>query len=270
VASGDRLPSIRELSRRYGMNHKVVRRVYRELEVEGFVTARPRSGIYVAGFGADNGVALDPVERWVAAFVAEAEGYGMGVTDLPPLFERLLAGRTLRCACVDSSEDDRFALCREVATRFGLDAVPVDADTGRLAARIDSADIVVTTPFHARDVRRCLAPGRPFVIAGMHPDWSRLVERHTGSAVLPIVCVDPVAGDRIRNGLGRSVADRVRVVSPEDIAEEVQAGMKALATECARERMGALPSPNDLTVPPYLAPAAVGMLARLVVDMTRA
>jgi GntR family transcriptional regulator len=269
VSPGDRLPSIRELSRRYGVNHKVVRRVYRELEGEGFVTAKPRSGIYVAEVEADDGPVLDPAGRWVAGFLAEAERYGMGATDLPLLFERFRAGRTLRCACVDSAEDDRFALCREVSTRFGLDAVPVDVDPGRIAAGIDAADIVVTTPFHVRDVRRHLPAGRPVVVAGMHPDWSRLVEGHAGSAMLPIVCVDPTTGDRIRTGLGRTLADRVRVVSPERFADEVGSGTKALATECARERMGTMPSRGDLTVPPYLAPATAGRLARLVVGMTR-
>jgi len=269
VVPGDRLPSIRELSRRYGMNHKVVRRVYREIEVEGFVTARPRSGIYVAEVEPEQWPALDSAGRWVAAIVTEAERYGMGAA-LPPLFERLLGGRRFRCACVDSAEDDRFALCREVSTRFGLDAVPVDAAPGRLAAGIASADIVVTTPFHALDVRRHLPTGRPFVVACMHPDWSRLVEEHTESTLLPIVCVDPTTGERIRNGLRRSRAERVRVVTPEWFSELAETGTKALATECARDRMGALPTQNNLAVPPYLAPAAVGTVARHVVDITMA
>ncbi len=47
LAAGDRLPSKRELARRLGVALVTVESAYGQLEAEGYVTSRPRSGFYV-------------------------------------------------------------------------------------------------------------------------------------------------------------------------------------------------------------------------------
>jgi len=48
---GDRVPSVRELSRQLVVNPNTVARAYRELELAGTVTKRRTAGTYVSGAG---------------------------------------------------------------------------------------------------------------------------------------------------------------------------------------------------------------------------
>ena len=48
LASGDRLPSARELGAEFDIDHRVVLAAYRELASEGLIELRQRGGIYVA------------------------------------------------------------------------------------------------------------------------------------------------------------------------------------------------------------------------------
>jgi hypothetical protein len=80
----------------------------------------------------------------------------------------------LRCACIESTEEERFALCHEIAERFGLEAVPIDA--AELAGRkLEGADLVVTALFHADAALTALAPGQPLVVNQLHPGFLEAV-----------------------------------------------------------------------------------------------
>jgi GntR family transcriptional regulator len=47
LGMGDKLPSIRELSAQLGINPNTTAKVYRELEIRGFIESRAGSGCYV-------------------------------------------------------------------------------------------------------------------------------------------------------------------------------------------------------------------------------
>src|ERR1700679_2305254 len=47
LPAGERLPSIRELARRFGLHANTVSAGYRQLEAEGWVAPRKGSGVYV-------------------------------------------------------------------------------------------------------------------------------------------------------------------------------------------------------------------------------
>ncbi len=272
LGAGDRLPSIRELARRTGLNHKVVRRVYRSLEEGGFVEVRDRSGIYVSG--ADEGAdGLDPAQAWIAGVVADSVGRGVNAAELPRLLGRSVGARRLRCACMESTEDDRFALCREVGERFGLETVPMSPGDGASAADLRDADVVVTTPFHAAEVRLSLDPGQSLVIACLHPEWRRAVKRdrrgdHDGEPVR-LLCVERAAGERLRHSFGPEIAQGVRVVTVDGAAEADGAGLRSggVATLAAWSRLGGGNPPEGLRVPPYLSPHTIRRLAEVVVRL---
>jgi hypothetical protein len=97
----------------------------------------------------------------------------------------------------------------------------------------------VTTPFHAEEVRKALAPTQPLVIVGVHPAWWQTAADHSGVGTLPLLCVDRSAGERIRHGLGPDLAQRVRVVALDSLNGEGSDGASAtcLATLAARARM---------------------------------
>lgn len=52
--TGDRVPSVRELSREYGVSATTAVEAYRLLEEQGFLEARPQSGFYVKSRGSDS------------------------------------------------------------------------------------------------------------------------------------------------------------------------------------------------------------------------
>ena len=273
LGEGDRLPSIRELARRTGLNHKVVRRVYRSLEDGGSVEVRDRSGIYVTGSdGAPDG--LDPMQAWVAEIVAESVRLGVGAPELPRLLERSVGARRLRCACVESTEDDRFALCREVGGRFGLETLPVPTDGGPMRADLRDADLVVTTPFHAEEVRRALGPAQPLVVACLHPRWWQAVEPRADGEPVRLLCVERAAGERLRHSFGPDVARRLQVVTVGGAAGDGDGsgGRSAagVATLAAWSRIGRGDPPASLRVPPYLSSRTASRLAKLVVRLNGA
>jgi GntR family transcriptional regulator len=68
LAPGDRLPSIRELSRRFDLHANTVSAGYQQLETEGWVQSRRGSGVYVRGTrpAAAQLTPADALERLVA------------------------------------------------------------------------------------------------------------------------------------------------------------------------------------------------------------
>jgi len=67
LAPGERLPSIRELARRFNIHANTVSAGYRQLEVEGWVASRKGSGVYVrATRPAVRAASVDVLDRVVA------------------------------------------------------------------------------------------------------------------------------------------------------------------------------------------------------------
>jgi DNA-binding transcriptional regulator YhcF (GntR family) len=268
---GDRLPSIRDVARWTGMNHKTIRRVYQSLERAGLVEVRDRSGIYVAGTPSPLNGGGDEMEEWVGRLLVEAADRGLRAGELPRLLLRWSASRPLRCACVESAEDDRVALAREVRDRFGLEAVPVSVRTRDLAAAIADADLVVTTPFHAEEVRSALAPGQPLVVADLHAGVREALQAEVGEREAAILCVDPVSGRRLLQALDPGPAPRGRVVALDDRSGNGQPLPEVrIATYAAWERLGGSGVPGPVLAPPLLSPRAALEIARLLVRLNRA
>jgi DNA-binding transcriptional regulator YhcF (GntR family) len=267
LSRGDRLPSIRELSRRTHLNHKVVRRVYRSLERCGLIEVRDRSGSYVAPTEPTASSAAGPMGLWIANVLDDAIHRGIPAGDLGSLFERSVNAKGLRFVCVEATEDDRYVLCRELMERFGLESVAANADPVTLERALRDADVVVTTPFHVDEVREHLSPGQPLVVVELHPAWRQAVEDHSREEPLLLLCLDRSAGDRIRDGLGPSLAERLRVETVEAYLDGPSVREPCLATAAAAARLPADAAPAGLTVLPYLSPRAARQVAHLVVGL---
>jgi DNA-binding transcriptional regulator YhcF (GntR family) len=268
---GERLPSIREVARWTGLNHKTIRRVYQSLERAGLVEVRDRSGIYVAETPSPLNGGGDEMEEWVGRLLVEAADRGLRAGELPRLLLRWSASRPLRCACVESAEDDRVALAREVRDRFGLEAVPVSVRTRDLAAAIADADLVVTTPFHAEEVRSALAPDQPLVVADLHAGVREALQTEVGEGEAVILCVDSVSGRRLLQALDPGPAPRARVVALDDRSGNGQPLPEVrIATLAAWERLGGAGVPGPVLAPPLLSPRAALEIARLLVRLNRA
>jgi DNA-binding transcriptional regulator YhcF (GntR family) len=117
IHPGDRLPSYRELSEGWGIDHRAVARAYAEREQDGLVEVRGRSGVYLAPQENIAGEMLPETARWVAEDVlTEVWSRRIKIPELPEFIRRCTSSVKVRTACIESTEDHRQLLCTELRT----------------------------------------------------------------------------------------------------------------------------------------------------------
>jgi DNA-binding transcriptional regulator YhcF (GntR family) len=269
TAPGDRLPGIREVARRTGLNHKTVRRAYRRLEQERLIEVRDRSGIYVAAPESTVADPADGTDAWIAGLLAAASDRGITLAQIPALLHERTR-RTLRCACVDSARDDRIALGREVRERFGLEPLPLSPSAAELSQQLAEADLIVTTPFHAEQVRRLLAPGRPLVVAGLTPSAGEMLANVAARGPCTLVCLDRSSGERLLHSIAPELAERVTVVQTDDALPRNELGRDAtLLTPAAWEMLPPERRAGNLLPVGYLSRETAKVMAGVIVALNR-
>lgn len=155
LANGDRLPSVREVSAETKVSPRVVLAAYQRLEAEGIVVVHERSGIFVAP--KRKRAELGRPDLIVDSF-AEAFRHGIAPVDLPDLMRRCLSPLRRRAIVVECNHDQLFSIAGELRHDFGMEALTMDMDALRPledhALELRSADVLITTAFHAADVQR--------------------------------------------------------------------------------------------------------------------
>lgn len=287
---GDRLPSIRTLWREMGVDHRVVAQAYRTLEAEGLVEVRGRSGVYLAPQDQFGGELLAETARWLAGVLVEAWKRRLTIADVPELIRRCTQTRTLRCACVESNEDQMTAYTAELQEQFGLDPYPVrisplplprpdrSVEFHWVEDELRKCDLVVTTSYHARLVRKAAENvGIPAVVLTVNPDVVETIQKRLREGPLTVVAVEPSFGDRMRAMYADETPERVRVVLTGD-----REGMRALdpdepvlLTRAARQALGPdddLPTllPHSPTFSPHTARELLGVIIRLNLEAAAA
>jgi DNA-binding transcriptional regulator YhcF (GntR family) len=245
LRTGDRLPGVREAARALGVSTWAAARAYRELEEEGVVQRRARSGVYLAAL--DELPAPPPGEtaRWLCDVLSQARQHLVRLPLLPDLIRRHTGAVALSCACVESDLDSRTALCAQMGRPFGLAPRPVAAgavpsgDPGGVPDALRGADVWVTTPLHAPRLRAAArAWGKPLVVAALDAGVVAAVERRLeGGRGLTLACADPRFGERARALFG----ERLRVVvvaGGASAARELDPSEPLLLTTAARRRLG--------------------------------
>jgi len=181
LAPGERLPSTRELARRFNIHANTASAAYKQLEQEGWLEFRPGSGVYVrakrpaaprlpelaAGF------ALDAL---IGELIAKARKLGV-----PELLvrERLRRWLTLtppaRWLVIAPDPELRSILIHEMRQVLTL---PIDGCAPEECAqpgRVDGS-ILVTVPSRAEQVRRLLPVGSALTVLRVHPVSEELLE----------------------------------------------------------------------------------------------
>lgn len=273
---GDRLPGVRDVARDTGANPRTVAKAYRQLEGEGLVEMRERSGVYVAQQDHWGGKLLEETGRWLGGILLEAWKRNIRIQDLADLIRRCTREAQIRAACVAENEDDRRAICEELTENFGIQsmavpiaALPADADPAALPPELRAADLVVTTPLHAGAVRAAAdALGKLLVMVSLHPDLVDAIERHLRKGHLTVVCADPAFGDQVRILQGGERQNQIRVIlaADRDRVAQLDPAEPVLLTRAAQER---LPKEIVLTplVPftPFISPDSARRIAELMV-----
>ncbi|HEX8696143.1 MAG TPA: winged helix-turn-helix domain-containing protein [Longimicrobium sp.] len=286
---GDRLPSIRTLWREMGVDHRVVAQAYRTLEAEGLVEVRGRSGVYLAPQDQFGGELLAETARWLAGVLVEAWKRRMTISELPDLIRRCTVSVRLRCGCVESNLDQMTAYTTELEEQFGLEPVPIyispyplprpdrSVEFHGVEEQIRNVDLVVTTSYHARLVRKAAENvGIPAVVLTVNPEVVETIQRHLRERPLTVVAQEPVFGERMRAMYAEDAPDRIRLVVAEDRAAlgALDPDEPVLLTRAARERLGdevQLPVllPHSPTFSPHTARELLGVIIRLNVEASR-
>lgn len=248
LAPGDKLPSARDVAREFGVDRRVVLAAYRWLEREGVIELRERSGIYFAPAAA--GRAGDAARRadWMVDALVAGLAQGTPVPAAAGALRRGVGTVRLRAACVECNDDQVAALCAELRDAYGLDAggVLVDprradallAGAPRAAAR--AADLLVTTPFHAGEVKLLAERlGKPWLVAVPRADVFAALARQLAAGPAYAVVADPRFAHKLALILGSTAGARgfrALVAGRDDVAA-LPAGAPVYVTRLARERL---------------------------------
>jgi PAS domain S-box-containing protein len=265
---GDRLPSIREVARHTSQDHRYVSAAYRRLAGEGVVDIRTRHGV-VVGAGAPAAEPLsNETAEWLAGVIGDAAAMQVKAPQLPDLVKRWTGSATVRCLCVDGTEDDLVALTTELQGQWGFRTERLVADEtlrrDTLVRALRETDVVVTTPFHVALLDGpAKAAGVPVVVLQANPDTVRAAEERLRQGPLTAVVLDPRYGERLRCMAGGEklnvvLADDEAAVAALDLAEPV------LMTRAAHGRVR---RPLRLLAPlsPAFSPARARDLATVLI-----
>ncbi|HVS02202.1 MAG TPA: GntR family transcriptional regulator [Thermoanaerobaculia bacterium] len=158
---GDRLPSIRETRRDWGLNQLTVQQAYRRLAAVGLVESRPRSGYYVAGGGALERLSrhryeLANLHRSVAEVIrGHCDLSLLGVLRYLAQLEEIERTREPEVAFVECTATQAAAHAAEIARRLGIPVLPLT--TAQIAGRRERLPSAVrrllTSAFHLDELR---------------------------------------------------------------------------------------------------------------------
>ena len=135
----ERLPSTRELARRYDIHANTVSSAYRELAKRGWVEFRKGSGVYVRsrdGEPLEDGAALDQL---IARFFRNLRAEGYSLADIQSGIQRALSTqRPDHFLLLESDPDLRDILVAEIAsvTKVKVKSVGPDDVDGALAGAV--------------------------------------------------------------------------------------------------------------------------------------
>ncbi|MDQ3309221.1 MAG: GntR family transcriptional regulator [Gemmatimonadota bacterium] len=266
LRAGDRLPTVRDLSRELDVDHRAVAQAYHRLETEGLVEVRGRTGVYVAKQERLGGELPSETARWLAGVLSEARQRRITIPNFPDFVKRCTAQSAVRCACIESTLDQMTTLVSELADEFGMQPSPVFVDslpTGNsthtihaeaLPEELLQADLLVTTVFHAEIATRIArALRKPIVVATVNPELGAVIGRRLRQGPLTAIVVDPAYGERLRSiyDTADDESEPIRIVLADDAPAIARLDRfeSVLVTRAARQRLADLDIP--LLLPRY-------------------
>lgn len=280
--TGDRLPGVREVADEMGVGVRAVVRAYRELEREGLVEIRSRSGVYVAPQERLDGQVLEETASWLADVLVEAVKRRVPVPRLPEFVRRCTATIRPRCVLLESTEDHLAVLAHELEEELGFEVQALDfrriGGSGRsgsmqrpeIPGAMADAHLLVTTTYHAASARAVAESlGKPLVVVTVHPTVAATLDRRLRADVLTVVCVDPDFGDRVKAVYGGQYADRVRVITVDqrEALRSLDPEEPVMLTLAARRRLGEAPPRTLLPHSPSISPESARELTTLLIRM---
>jgi DNA-binding transcriptional regulator YhcF (GntR family) len=237
---GDRLPSLRRAAADVHADPRLVLAAYRQLAVEGLVTVRPRSGVFVQAAAPPGDSRLPEVASLVVDVFLRGLARGIVPTELRRQARACLDTVRTRAACLECNDDQIHALCRQVQEDYGFDATGVDVDAleggDPLPTRAATCDVILTTAFHAARARRLgRRLKRPVIVATLDAHFVTEVRQMLERGRVWWICTDPrFAAKVLRMFPGAAVEAFVLGRGPLDV---IPADAAVYATRHAAERL---------------------------------
>jgi GntR family transcriptional regulator len=156
LKAGEKLPSVRELARRYQIHSNTVSAAYRDLAARDWVELRKGSGLYIRHLQgpAPPDASLDEM---IGHFLAETRARGFSMTDVRARLEPLLGTSPVRRLLVAEPEPElREVLVTELRAQLSLPVAgialddpvaPQDAVTA-LVSRVAQLRVPAGIPYH--------------------------------------------------------------------------------------------------------------------------
>lgn len=190
---GERVPSVRRLAQKTGVNRKTVHRAYARLAREGFLDLRPGSGTFISErtSGDDR---LSAGSLLAAANRTRAAAASLGLS--PERFARFLTAylddglRDRPLLVAECNGEQACLIAYELHARLGVRARPVLLEQLSVEQRAVQGDLgIVTTDCHRFEVEALARPWRvPVYRVAFDPEFPRkLVARaHEGGVVMVV------------------------------------------------------------------------------------
>jgi DNA-binding transcriptional regulator YhcF (GntR family) len=150
LAPGERLPSTRELARRFRIHQNTVSTAYRKLTEQGLVTLKKGSGVYVANsVGTDT--QTDSLNHLFARFVEHAVGLGYSAAEIRKVIDQGLAETNIRrILVVESDESLREILVSEIESATDVSTVGIATEDLTLTNIEDEVKLVAMADERAK------------------------------------------------------------------------------------------------------------------------
>lgn len=246
---GDRLPSARETAVEFDADYRVVVSAFRELELDGLVEVRPRSGITITKDAGRSRAMLPRFSARIVDVLVDEVVAGVPAPEFPERVRRCLETLRLRSACIEDNDDQIGSMCAELGTDYGLESHGIDVTTLQpgepLPLALRHADLLVTTVFHEAAVRRLARQlGKPCVIVhlpdGFYGELARLLER----GPVYYIGTDPRFGRKLTDVIFRDepcVHNVCPVILGRDDPDAIPPDAPVLVMGSARQRLGDSP-----------------------------
>ncbi|MEO5903777.1 MAG: GntR family transcriptional regulator [Gemmatimonadaceae bacterium] len=152
LKDGDRLPGVRAAATEFGVDPRVVLAAYDELEVNGVVERRDRSGVYIRATCHETAITRSD---WMVDIAMASLQHGIRPAVLGLQLSRVFQSRKLHALVVDCNDDQIWSLSDELTLDYGLNVTTADLDLLALGNSLPEMpthpSVVVTTSFHVRE-----------------------------------------------------------------------------------------------------------------------
>jgi DNA-binding transcriptional regulator YhcF (GntR family) len=169
LAPGQRLPSTRDLSRRFGIHANTASAAYRQLEDEGWVEMRHGSGVFVRATKPDAPLSTEmAIDQMIGALAMKARRFGASEALLKSRVRRWLAlASPARWLVIESDPELRRIIVCEMEQALSLPVISCAFEDCAIPGMLDGS-MPAVLPSKAAAVRKLLPGGKEFITLQVH------------------------------------------------------------------------------------------------------